>query len=357
MGLRSFIIKRVIYSFIIIIIVIVINYFIFIRMPGDPTAFLMAAWSKESPQQREAREKALKDMWGLNDPIEVQMAKYIRNLLTFNFGIEIAGRRSISDVMLQKIPYTLLLLGLSEVLAITIGVLWGVQVIKRRGGIFDSFTVTTSLILNSLPTFWIGLIFLWIFVSALGWLPGARAFPDEWAYTAVGWPKPFFSTSFHSGNALIFEFSIDSNELFRLISGYLSHLILPLLTLTIFNFGGWILLTRAAMLDTITEDYIITAKAKGLAEDVILYKHALKNASLPIITSAALAFGFILSGAIITETVFSYPGIGGWIWEAINIRDYTVLMAVFYLISICVIVANIIADLLYGLLDPRIRYG
>jgi len=111
------------------------------------------------------------------------------------------------------------------------------------------------------------------------------------------------------------------------------------------------------MLETITEDYILTARAKGLKESTILYKHALKNASLPIVTSAAMAFGFILSGAIITETVFSYPGLGGWIWNAIGVRDYGVLMSIFYIISVCVIIANVLADLLYGIIDPRIKYG
>lgn len=111
------------------------------------------------------------------------------------------------------------------------------------------------------------------------------------------------------------------------------------------------------MLETITEDYVLTARAKGLKESTILYKHALRNASLPIVTSAALTFGFILSGAIITETVFSYPGLGGWIWNAISVRDYGVLMAIFYIISVCVIIANVLSDLLYGIIDPRIKYG
>jgi len=327
------------------------------RMPGDPTDFLMAAWSKESPEARKAHEQALRDLWGLNDPIEVQLVKYIRNLLSFNFGIEIAGRRPISEVLAQKIPYTVLLLGLSTVVSMIIGIFWGIAVIKKRGGLFDTFSVITALITNSLPTFWIGLVLLWIFVSTLNWLPGARAFPVEWALPNVGWPRPVLMNALYDKNSVVYYISLNFEEALELISGYVRHLILPLTTLTIFSFGGWLLLTRATMLETITEDYIITARAKGLKENTILYKHALKNASLPIITSAALSFGFILSGAIITETVFSYPGLGGWIWTAINIRDYTVLMAIFYLISLCVIIANIIADILYGIIDPRIKYG
>lgn len=355
MGLRRFIIKRITYSFILLIAVIVVDFLLFMRMPGDPTDFLMAAWSKESPEQRQAHEAALKEMWGIGDPLEIQLYKFIRNLLTWNFGIEIAGRRPISEVMSQKIPYTVLLLGLSTILSIIIGITLGIMIIQRRGGLFDSINVSTALFLNSLPTFWIGLILLWIFSNSLGWFPGARAFPVEWAL--IGWPNPYTTSFQYFPERTLMIISFDVGSAWTLVEGYLKHLVLPLTTLTLFTYGGWLLLTRAVMLETITEDYITTARAKGLKETTVLYKHALKNASLPIITSAALSFGFILSGAIITETVFTYPGLGGWIWSAISLRDYNVLMAIFYVISICVIVANIIADLLYGVIDPRIKYG
>jgi len=354
LGLRSFIAKRVVYSVILIIAVICINFVLFMVMPGDPTDFLLQGYSRESPEQRQAREKLLRDLWGIGDPWHVQLIKYMRNLFTWNFGIEIIGRRPIAEVMARKIPYTLLVLGTSTVLSIVIGVLLGIEVIKRRGSLFDTGSVVVSLILSSLPTFWIGLVLLWVFSQYLGWFPGAHAFPTEWA--GGKWPVPVVTTPAYSVNALTYNIQISISESWKLVWGYISHLILPLATLTIFSFGGWLLLTRASMLDVITEDYIVTARAKGLSETTVLYRHALKNAALPIVTSAALSFGFILSGAIITETVFSYPGIGGWIWDAINFRDYTVLMAIFYVISICVIVANIIADILYGVLDPRIRY-
>jgi peptide/nickel transport system permease protein len=138
----------------------------------------------------------------------------------------------------------------------------------------------------------------------------------------------------------------------------ISHLIMPVGVLTLFQFGNYVLLTRATMLETLTEDYILTAKAKGLKERTIIFKHALKNASLPIITSSALAFGFLIGGAIITETVFSYPGIG-WltITSLIQNMNYPVLQALFYITALCVIIANFISDLLYGVIDPRIKYG
>jgi peptide/nickel transport system permease protein len=137
----------------------------------------------------------------------------------------------------------------------------------------------------------------------------------------------------------------------------LQHLILPWVTLFLLTCGGYILTVRATMLECITEDYVVTARAKGLKERTVLFKHTLKNALLPLITGIAIVFGFTLSGAIITEQVFVYPGMGWWIWNAISRFDYPVLQAVFYIIAVCVIIANLIADLLYGIIDPRIRYG
>jgi len=354
MGLRSFIVKRLIYSFVLVLLIILLNFAIFKAMPGDPVAFLMTPWSKETPEARRAQEEHLRSLWGFNEPFEVQLAKYIRNLLSFQLGIEFMSRRPIADIMAGKIPYTLLLLGGSTIISIIVGILWGLVVIQKRGGLFDSSSVMGSLVVGSLPTFWIGLILLLFFYSTLRWFPNAGAFPRDWA---GNWPVVLTSSGSSSPSALNVIFSINFQGFLTLIGGYLWHLTLPLFTLTIFSVGGWLLLTRATMLETITEDYVVTARAKGLRERTVLFKHALKNASLPIITSAALSFGFILTGAIITETVFTYPGLGNWTWISIQFLDYQVLMAVFYIISLCVIVANIVADLLYGIIDPRIKYG
>jgi peptide/nickel transport system permease protein len=354
-GLRGFIARRIVYSVILIIAVIIVDFFLFILMPGNPTALLMGAWSRESPEARQQRENQLNALWGLNDPLYIQLFKYMRNLLTWNFGISIAEREPISALLAIRIPYTLLLLGSSSVLALIIGLVLGVVVIQKRGSFIDTGSVVTSLIVGSLPTFWIGLVLLWVFVNGLGWLPGSQAFPVDWA--GGRWPQPILMTAGYSSGTLSAVVSLSATQAWQLFWGYFSHLILPMATLTIFNFGGFLLLTRATMLDAITEDYIVTAKAKGLSERSVLYKHALKNASLPIITSAAMTFGFILSGAIITETVFSYPGLGAWVYDSLSQRDYSVLMAFFYIISLCVIVANIVADLLYGIIDPRVKYG
>lgn len=355
MGLRSYILKRLVYSFVLVVLIIMLNFAIFKMMPGDPIHFLTNPFQgKISPEEIQAQQDLLRQIWGFGDPFHIQIAKYTRNLLTWNFGISIVGKTSIAELMSRRIPYTLLLLGSATALSIVFGVLLGVAVIQRRGTIWDSGAVTSSLVLGSLPTFWLGLVFLVIFFGFLNWFPNAGAFPRDWA---LGWPQALSSTSNSSPNTLSIAFSFDIGQAWTLVGGYLKHLFLPLLTLTVFSFGSWLLLTRATMLDTIAEDYIVTARAKGLTERSVLYRHALKNASLPLITSAALSFGFILSGAIITETVFTYPGLGGWIWESIQTLDYQVLMAVFYVISICVVVANIVADILYGIIDPRIKYG
>lgn len=356
MGLRGFIARRLVYSFILILLVIVVNFAIFKLMPGDPTEFLMQGYERGRGREELLQQEAtLRELWGFNDPLPLQLAKYIRNLLSFNFGTAIMDKRPVVDVMVEKMPYTVLLLGGSTVVSIIVGVLLGILAIQRRGGSFDTFSVLGSLITGALPTFWMGMVFLFIFYTTLGWFPNAGAFPREWAGGHT--PVPFFLTSSLQSSALSIQFGVVFQDVVNLIGGYLKHLFLPMLTLILFNFGGWLLLTRATMIETITEDYILTARAKGVGETAILLKHALKNASLPIITSAAMSFGFVLSGAIITETVYTYPGIGGWTFFAINTRDLVVLMAIFYVISICVIVANIVADLLYGILDPRIKYG
>jgi peptide/nickel transport system permease protein len=354
MGLRNFILKRLVYSFVLILLVILLNFVIFKGMPGDPVQFLLHPWGRESAEVRMQQEQNLRELWGFGEPFEVQAVKYIRNLLMWNFGTSYIERRPVTESLGIRLPYTLVLLGGSAVLSILLGVIIGIMVIQKRGSVVDSGVVTGSLVLGSLPTFWLGLVFLLLFYNILRWFPNKGAFPDAWAF---GWPVPFTVSSSYTSTSLSSVFSLNIMSAWTFVAGYLRHLFLPMLTLTVFSIGGWILLTRATMLDAITEDYIVTARAKGLTERAVLFRHALKNASLPIITSAALSFGFILSGAIITETVFTYPGLGAWTWTAIQFLDYTVLMAVFYIVSICVIVANVVADLLYGIIDPRIKYG
>jgi ABC-type dipeptide/oligopeptide/nickel transport system permease component len=282
---------------------------------------------------------------------------YLKRMLTFDFGKSLVTSTDVSKEMGVRLFWTLELMGGSTALGALIGIALGVLVAYKRGSKFDSFTVTASLITYSLPVFWMGLVFILIFYVDLNWFPHAHAFPPDWglpgrmpiAYTITSNALPQW------GGTVMMNFN--AQGFVNLLSGYLTHLALPLITLTLFSYGGYVLLTRATMIEALTEDYIVTARAKGVQERNVIFRHALKNASLPLITNVALALGFMLSGAVITEGVFSWPGLGRWIFNAIGTHDYNVLQAAFYMVALCVIIANIISDILYGLIDPRIKYG
>ena len=341
MGLRAYILKRGVYMLLLIFFVLTLNFFIFVMMPGDPTAmFIKPIKGQEELMQLKA------ERWGLTAPLHIRYMKYLTNMFSWQFGESFMTGIPIAQTMIWRLKYTFTLIGGSIIISLIIGVILGVIAAHRRGGVFDSASVLTSLITFSLPVFWMGMLFILVFYSRLHWFPNAGAFPRTWG---GNWPDPLVTLNI-LGTNIVIPGLVE-------IQGRLLHLFLPMLTLVLFQYGGWVLLTRATMLETITEDYIVTARAKGLSERTVLFKHALKNASLPLITSAAMSFGFMFSGAIITETVFTYPGVGRWIWEAIMNRDYPILQSTFYVIALCVIVANFIADLLYGVIDPRVRYG
>jgi len=204
----------------------------------------------------------------------------------------------------------------------------GIVAAAKRGSVVDISAITFGFLGFSVPTFWLGMIFLLVFGYYL------RAFPLR---GTVSVPPPT--------DPLLLTFDT------------LWHLALPCLTLVIIQFGGNALVMRAAMMDTLTEDYIMMARAKGLEERTVLYKHALKNAMLPMVTVIALSFGFILTGAILTETVYSWRGLGTYIWMSIQGNDYPALQGIFFIVSVMVVICNFVADMVYGILDPRVRFA
>jgi peptide/nickel transport system permease protein len=344
MGLRGYIMKRLIYTFILLIFVLTLNFIIFELLPNNPLQFFGQTTPGHGTQLSPAKIAQIMHMWGLDQPWYVRYEKYITNMLSFNLGLSTPnlGSVPVASLIMQYLPNTLILMGLSTIFSIILGVVIGVLAAYKRGGVFDTATVTTSLIAFSLPTFWMGLLAIYIFAIGLGWLPPNRVVDP-------GMPPPMLFQLF--GAQIVIPTLTE-------VGNRIAHLILPVTVLTIFQYGNYVLLTRATMLETLTEDYIMTAKAKGLKDRTIIFKHALKNASLPIITSSALAFGFLIGGAIITETVFSYQGIG-WltITSLLTNMNYPVLQALFYITALTVIIANFISDLLYGVIDPRIKYG
>lgn len=327
MGLKAYLVKRTLYSFALLFFVLILNFAVFELMPGDP----MALFANAARLGGVEVATEMIELWGFDQPMHVRLITYMRNMLTFQFGTSYLHQIAIVEQVNSRLANTLLLVGVSVILAIIIGIFLGVLAAYKRGTIWDSLLVVTSLTTYSLPSFWMGMVFLLVFAFGLNWFPSGRT--------------TSFSPTFPAPN--IFVDIVDR----------MWHLFLPVLTLTLFMYGSFLLLTRATMMETLTEDYVTTARAKGLKERTILFKHALKNASLPIITNAAISIGFIISGAIITEQVFNIPGLGQWTWEAIQFKDYPVLHCIFYLTALCVIIANFVSDILYGVVDPRIKYG
>jgi peptide/nickel transport system permease protein len=328
MGLRGYIAKRIVYTFILILGVITLNFFIFEAIPGNPLEVYLAR-----PSMNAETVAKLKEAFGIGRPWYIKFPTYIRSMFTFNFGQTSPqmGSRKVIELIMACLGNTLILLGASSIIAVVIGILIGAYAAHERGKAVDGAIVVTSLATFALPTFWMGLVLQAIFGFYLKWLPVQGTF----TMTLTG---PI------------------ANPLYYWLDRA-TYLILPGTVLFLFTYGGFVLLTRACVLETMTEDYVLTARAKGVKERTVLFKHILKNASLPIITNVALQFGFILSGAIITESVFQYNGLGTLIFNAIGIHEVPVMQAIFYIIALCVIVANFVADIAYGLFDPRVKYG
>jgi peptide/nickel transport system permease protein len=334
MSLRSFLIKRIAYTVILVFFVIILNWVIFEAMPGVTGNLysVLGQTGKLGPAQYQRQIQ----LYGLNQPYWTRFYDYLKAMLTFNFGYSYEYNAGVTSLLISsgRLANTLLLLGTSTVLSIIIGTVLGITISKKRGSASDNFWVTASLTTFSLPTFFIGILLIFVFAIALNWFPIGGVYPNAWDNSNLHLSLP----------------------LLTVVLVRLQYLFLPALTLTLFSYGGFLLLTRATMMEALSEDFITTARAKGLSERAVLFKHAFRNASLPIITSSALSFGAILGGAIITETIFDWNGIGYWLYNAILYHDFPVMQAMFYLIALSVIAANFISDILYGIVDPRIKY-
>ena len=320
---KGYIVRRTVYAIITLFLTITINFFIFRVMPGDPVSIMVSERILKPSVVEEVRA-----MFGLNLPLWQQYILYIRNLLIGYFGYSFHWKEPVINVIMERMPNTILLMGVSTILSVIIGIVLGVLAAWKRGTKVDVTILTSSLMFYSLPVFWIGMMLLMLFGYYLGIFPiaGTMSRPP---------PEGFFER----------------------ILDLLHHMTLPTITLTLISYGEYTLLMRGTLLDVLTQDYIVTARAKGLSERRVLVKHAMRNALLPTVTAVAISLGFIVSGATLTETVFSWNGVGRLIYDAMMMRDYPVLQGAFLIISISVILANYVADIVYGILDPRIRYG
>lgn len=257
-----------------------------------------------------------------------QLARYMQDMLVFNFGNDFTTQRPVTEGISVRIGPTVLLFGSATVIAYALGIFLGALLAWRRGSRMELSVIIVSLFFYSMPLFWFGMILIWVLSNQAGWFPpGGLQSPTT--------DKPL--------------------EGFEYFKDIVWHLSLPLLTLTVTHLAGDVLLMRNSMLEVMGEDYILTAKGKGLKERTILYKHAARNAMLPVVTALALSIGGIVSGGVLTETVFSWPGMGYWLVEATLTYNYPVAQGVFYILAILTIVGNVMADILYAYLDPRVR--
>jgi peptide/nickel transport system permease protein len=325
-GRRKFhlpyLVRKLIGLFITLFAVVVFNFVLFRVLPGDPVRLWARAGHLTAQQAAQLRV-----LFGLDHPMWEQFLIYARNLLQGNLGWSYTYHEPVSRIVGQRMVNTLILMGAATILVIGVGVSLGVMSAARRGTRFDSSTVVGSLALWSMPTFWVGLLF----VFALGvW---ANIFPT---------------------NGISTPGAVYSNPL-QVLADVGGHLVLPTLTLALVDMAQFVLITRSSLIDVFTEDFMTTARAKGMSGRRLVWKHGMRNAMLPVVTTSALYISLMVGGAIQVETVFSWPGMGELTYDAVNRRDYPVLEACFLIFAVTVIVANFLSDLLYRRLDPRVR--
>jgi len=324
------IIRRILFYILAVWIAITIDFFIPRLAPGDPVAGLVGKMSTQGYVTPEMQQ-VLASQFGLNthDPLWLQYFKYLDNLLHGNLGNSIQYFPTpVMTIIGQDIGWSIMLGGVAVVISFTLGCLLGILAAWKRGKTLDTILSPGMNFLSAIPYFWLSLLSLYIFSYLLNWFP--------------------LSGGYDSAN-------IDPGWTFDFIGSAAQHAFLPALTLVIASLAGWMLTMRNSMITTLSEDYVLMAKAKGLSQVRVMFRYAARNAVLPNITGFAIAIGAIVGGQLLTEMVFSYPGIGYALLQAVNQQDYAMIQAIFLIITLAVLGANFLADMLYVFLDPRVR--
>jgi len=331
----NYILRKVTFAVVTLIAVLIFNFVLFRILPGDPVKLII-----HSPRMTREAQDRIRSTFGLDKPVwfdadqlrqgdvvgafDSQFTAYIRNLFQGELGISFVSRRDVADILSERVWRTVVLVFTGDLIAIVLGMALGLIAAWRRGTRLDAGILLWALFSWALPTFFLGIILL---VLARGHLPvGGMVTPGL---------KP--------EDGLTYWLDVGK------------HLILPTITMAIVYTGEYILIMRSGVMEVLTQDYILTAKAKGLSTYRTLRDHALKNAMLPMVTMIALTFGYTVGGAIQVETVFSWPGLGRLMYEAVQKRDYPVLQGSFLLLAVSVILANLLAEILYSVLDPRVK--
>lgn len=319
-----FIVRRFGQAALTIFLIVILNFILFRAMPGSPERILA-----RNPNVSPEAIQQIRERWGIDKPlIPDQLIAYIGATFRGDLGNSFAEQgRPVTEVVGSRVGPTLLLFGLGEILAIVIGLALGAYAGWRRGGPVDLVGNGVSLILYSMPYFLLGMILLLIFASTLHWFP-------SFGMTTLG---------------------ITHDSPIAYIADVSAHLVLPVATVALGLIGQYSILMRSSIIETMSDEYITTARAKGITNSRILRSHALPNAMLPTVSLIAINLGYVVAGAITVEVVFNWPGLGTLTVDALKSRDYAVLQGIFLVLSISVVFANLGADMIYGRLDPRVR--
>ena len=321
MSTFSFIAQRLIKAVVVLLAIVVLNFCLIRAAPGDP-ALVMAGEAGASDEKFIAQ---LREQFGLDQPLPVQLFIYVKGVVTFDLGFSFRQQMPVSKLILDRLPATLLLTGAAFAISLALGVLFGSMAARRVGTWSDSAITALALLFYATPLFWIALMAILLFSVTFDVLP-------SFGYETVG--------AGYTGLARVLDIS--------------RHLVMPAATLGLFFMAVYARMTRASMLEVAGLDFVKTARAKGLGETTIQRRHVLRNALLPVVTLAGLQAGTLVGGAVLTETVFAWPGIGRLMYEALLQRDYNLLLGVFVVSSAMVLAFNLVTDLVYRVVDPRI---
>lgn len=323
--MQTYALRRILQTIPILFIISVLLFFLVRSAPGGP---LTAA--RRNPNISKEQIEALEEKLGLNDPLPVQYGRWLADLFQGNLGESIKFRRPVSEMIGERIPNTLLLVGVSFLTTLVLAIPIGILSARKPYSLFDYTMTTITFIGQSIPVYWLGLGLIVVFYVTL--------------------KNPF------TGNPLFPVGGMNTRGQEGELLDTIWHLALPVIALSL----GWIAwysrFLRSSMLDVLHEDYVRTARAKGLKDNAVYYKHALQNAILPLVTLIALDLPSLFAGALFVETIFSWPGMGRLFWDAAKGRDYPVLLGVVMITAVLIIVCNILADLAYGWLDPQVKY-
>ncbi|HUF89391.1 MAG TPA: ABC transporter permease [Gemmatimonadota bacterium] len=319
--MTGFILKRALLAIPTLLGASTLIFFLMHAAPGDPTSMYIR------PDIDPAVIEQMRKNLGLDQPVHIQYVKWVSSFAQGKFGYSFSQKRPIADIIKDTLPNTLLLSGVAMLIIFTLGVLIGTIQAVRQYSLLDNVATVIAFFFYSMPSFWFGLMLILLLSYKLQWLPASQMTSVNYEFLPAG------------------EQWLDR----------LKHLLMPALALGVGAAAGVARYMRSGMLEQIHQDYVRTARAKGLSERVVVFKHAMRNALIPIVTLLGLYFPFLVGGAVLIETIFAWPGMGRLIITAIFQRDYPVVLASAFVLSIMVVVGNLIADILYSIVDPRVR--